>query len=480
MGRASKTAGGRRTVGALMRAAALPATLTVGLLLASSTGAHIRRHRLALHHNAVIFVHGFEGSGAQFESQKMRLTSNGYPDRYVVVFEYNSLEFASALHGGSVATQEKPLFARLDRLIAHMKKLTHRRQVDLLAHSLGTRIVQDYLNSSRKRAHNVGHYVNLDGFPATHLPGGVRTLALWGTKGPISAPGRRIKGAKNVNVPDSSHVQTATSPFSFEWFYRFFTGHRPKTAQIVPQKGKISISGRDLNFPENTGLAGATVQVWPVNQATGQRSSTKPLASFAIKNSGYFGPLKVRSGKRYEFAEVRSGEPTHHFYYEPFIRSDHLIRLLESDALRSAGGAPDPRSVAMVIIRYKELWGDQGAQNDVLKLDGTRACNSTTCPLHQEVNALFAADFNHDGKSETHDTWKPYQQLGFFVSSIDIFAQAQSPPRGRVTISIKSRGKGPVRTIAFPNWPGPTDDVTVQLSDYDQPAPDASSPQPAR
>lgn len=434
-----------------------------------------RRPKVDLHHNAVIFVHGFEGSGAQFESQKMRLTSNGYPDRYVVVFEYDSLAFASALHGGSVAAQEKPLFARLDRLIAHMKKVTHRPEVDVLAHSLGTKIVQDYLGSSKKRAASVSRYVNLDGFPESHLPGGVRTLALWGTKGPISTPGRRIKGAKNVLVPDSSHVQTATSPFSFKWFFRFFTGHWPKTTKIAPQKGQISISGRDLNFPQNTGLVGATVQLWPINQNTGQRTAKKPLASFVINKSGYFGPVAVQSGQRYEFAEVRAGEPTHHFYYEPFIRSDHLIRLLESDALRSAGGPPDPRSVAMVILRYKEMWGDQGAQNDTLKINGIKACNATTCPLSQEVNALFAADFNHDGKSETSHTWKPYQSLGFFISSVDIFAKAHKPPKGEVTVSIKDRGKGPTRRISFPDWPGTTDDVTVQLNDYREPALDTTS-----
>ena len=454
----------------------LPATLVVGLFLASSGTASVGHHRPAVdfNHNAVIFVHGFEGSGGQFESQKMRLTSNGYPDRYIVTFEYDSLAFSSGLSGGSIAPQEKPLFTRLDRLIVHMKKVTHRPQVDLLAHSLGTQIVQDYLNSSPKRAANVAHYVNLDGSPAHHVPGGVPTLALWGTKGPISPPGRRIAGAKNVLVPDSSHVQTATSPFSFRWFYRFFNGHWPKTTQIVPQKGRISISGRDLNFPVNTGLAGATVQVWPLNQTTGQRASKKPLASFAINNTGYFGPLEVQSGRRYEFAEVRAGEPTHHFYYEPFIRSDHLIRLLESDGLRAAGGTPSSQSVAIVIVRYKELWGNRGAQSDVLKVNGVRACNASSCPLSKGVNALFVADFNHDGKSEPHQTWPAYQKLGFFLSSADIFAPAQTPPKGEVTVSIQDRGKGPVRTISFPNWPATTDDVTVQLNDYSQPALDAS------
>jgi hypothetical protein len=267
-------------------------------------------------------------------------------------------------------------------------------------------------------------------------------------------------------------VQTATSPFSFKYFYRFFTGHWPKTTRIVPQKGRISISGRLLNFPQNSGLA-ATLQVWPLNQTTGYRAGKKPLATIKTSDTGYWGPVKVRSGQRYEIAELRPDEPTHHFYYEPFIRSDHLIRLLESDALRSAGGPPDPHSVAMVIIRYKELWGDQGPQSDILRINGVRACNATTCPLSKEVNALFVADFNHDGKSEPHDTWPAYQKVGYFVSSADVFAPAQSPPKGEVTVTIKSRGKGPVRKITFPNWPASTNDVTVQLNDYDEPVLDA-------
>ena len=138
-------------------------------------------------------MHGFEGSGSQFESQKMRLTGNGYPDSYVTVFEYNSLEFASALESGSsVQAQEQQLFAQMDQLVAHVKAITHRHKVDLLGHSLGTKLMQDYLNSSKQRAANVAHYVNMDGMTADSPPGGVSTLALWGTKGPLSSkPGRR-------------------------------------------------------------------------------------------------------------------------------------------------------------------------------------------------------------------------------------------------------------------------------------------------
>jgi pimeloyl-ACP methyl ester carboxylesterase len=441
--------------------------LVVGLLVAAPAASGA----IDYNHTPVIFVHGFSGSGAQFESQQMRLTSNGYPEGYIFVFEYDSPLYAARLASNGPLPQEQVLFAQLDQLIAHVQAVTHQPKVDLLAHSLGTPLMQDYLNSSPQRAANVAHYVNIDGATASHPPGGVPTLALWGTKGPISQPpGRRIKGAENVDIPDSSHVQTATSPLSFRYFYEFFNqGEAPTTTQIVPQTGTITIAGRDLDFPDNDGLIGATVQLWNISQQTGYRIGSKPIASFSIGASGDFGPVKVQAGRRYEFAEVRPGFPTHHFYYEPFLRTDHLVRLLESDAIRSLNGPPDSGSVGMVIIRYKELWGDQGSQSDILRINGLSVCNSTTCPLSKEVNALFAADFDHDGKSNPQFTWAPLDDSSpYFISSVDVYVPAQTPPEGDVTVTLRDRGAGPLHTITFPNFPSTTDDVTVQLDDFTQ------------
>ncbi len=462
--------------------------LVVGLLLGSPAAygaGHHHRARIqrraattkagsaSFNPNPIIFVHGFDGSGAQFESQEMRLTSNGYPESDIFVFEYDSELFASFIaNGSSVVAQEQVLFTQLDQQIAQVKAATHHSKVDLIAHSLGTKLMLDYLNSSPARAANVAHYVSLDGQAATSPPGGVPTLALWGTKGPISQPpGRSIGGAENHDIPDSSHVQTATSPLSFSYFYKFLTGKAPATTQIVPQSGQIAISGRDVDFPDNDGLAGATVQVWNIDQTSGQRIGANPIASFSIGSSGDFGPVLVQSGRRYEFAEVRPGFPTHHFYYEPFLRSDHLVRLLESDALRGLGGPPDPRFAAMVILRYKELWGDQGAQNDILKINGLSVCTATTCPLNKEVNALFAADFDHDSASNPNEIWPPYNNASpFFISSVDVFAPAQSPPTGEVTVSLQDRGSGPLHTISFPNFPSTTDVESLQFDDFTQAA----------
>jgi len=431
--------------------------------------------------NPMIFVHGYVGSGSQFESQKMRFVENGYPDSYVQVLEYDStpatpVPGTSGLNPVGIHVIEQQMFPRLDQQIAQLKAQTGRSRVELLAHSLGTTLMQDYLNSSPARAANVADYVNIDGRTASSPPGGVRTLALWATKGPLSPAGRSIGGAQNVTIPDSTHVQSATSPVSFDAIYRFFTGRSPATTDIVPEHGKITLSGKALNFPNNTGLAGATVQVWPIDDATGQRTSTDPIATYSLGSGGDWGPVSAQAGRRYELALLRPGVPVHHFYYEPFLRSDHLLRLLESDALRSAGGAPSTKSVAMVVIRYKELWGDQGSESDVLKLNGLSVCTAAICPLNHEVNALFAYDRGDDGKSDTSKPDPVYYQLPF-VSGVDAYMPAQNPPVGKVTLTLRSRGRGPVRTLTFPNFTAVSDVVTVQLNDFEQTA--AASPTPA-
>ena len=62
------------------------------------------------HRNPIIFVHGGSGSGAQFESQAMRFTSNGYPQGHIAVLEYDSSQPLTTNPANMAA-----LHARLDR-----------------------------------------------------------------------------------------------------------------------------------------------------------------------------------------------------------------------------------------------------------------------------------------------------------------------------------------------------------------------------
>jgi hypothetical protein len=421
--------------------------------------------------NPMIFVHGYSGSGAQFESQKLRFVENGYPDSYVRVIEYDSLPAtpvpgATGLNPAGIRAIEQELFPRLDAQVAQLEADSHRPKVDLLAHSLGTTLMHDYLNSDPARAANVGHYVNIDGRTSDSPPGGVPTLALWGSIGPLSPAGRSIGGATNVTLPNTTHVQAATSAESFAATYRFFTGAAPATTDIRPQTGDITLSGKALNFPQNDGLQGATVQVWPIDDATGQRTSSAPIAGYAIDGSGDWGPVTVRAGRRYELTIVRPPAPAHHFYYEPFLRDDHLVRLLESDALRSAAGAPSTRSVGMVVIRYKELLGDQGPLNDKLTFNGLDVCTETICPIQQLVNAVFAYDRQDDQQSDTSTRDPSYSRITF-LTGVDAYMPAQAPPTGKVTVTLRSRGGGPERSVVFPNFPASSDVESVQLNDFE-------------
>src|SRR5438034_6518142 len=220
--------------------------------------------------NPIVFVHGIEGSGAQFESQKMRFMSNGYPERWIDEVDYNSTR---------AVADKSEVDQQIDDAIAALEQRTGKSQVDVVAHSLGTSVMYDYLTNgdmAAQRRANVAHYINVDG---QNQNPGVPTLAVWAGRG---TPGRHMDGAQNVTIPNQTHVQTCTSSESFVAYYRFLTGQRP-AHDIVTRKGAIQVAGRALNFPQNSGLSGATVQVWPVG-AKGRRTTAVPLASIAISD----------------------------------------------------------------------------------------------------------------------------------------------------------------------------------------------------
>jgi pimeloyl-ACP methyl ester carboxylesterase len=407
--------------------------------------------------NPVLFVHGIEGSGSQFESQKMRFMSNGYPEKWVDELDYDSTRAVG---------DKSEVDAQIDAKVAALKKATGKSKVDVIAHSLGTIVMYDYMTNgsmAEERRASIGRYVNVDGQDSNP---GVPTLALWAGRGD---PGRAMEGATNVTIPNQTHVQTCTSRESFVEYYKFLTGAAP-AHDILQENGSIELAGRVLNFPQNNGLSGATVQLWEVD-GDGKRLGGKPAHEVTVGDSGDFGPFKAVAGKRYEFASVRSGFPTHHFYYEPFARDDYAIRLLESDAI-SAYAGHRPGSQSAVIIRYKELWGDQPGESDVLKINGLSVCTPDVCPISKQVNALFAFDFNRDGQSDLSSD--PVLSGLPFIGSVDVFIPGSTPPNATTTYELTSRGAAPPRVQRIPNWESPSDAVTIQWNDFestDAPAP---------
>jgi pimeloyl-ACP methyl ester carboxylesterase len=407
--------------------------------------------------NPIIFVHGGSGSGAQFESQAMRFTSNGYPQDRIAVVEYDS--------GLSFPAELPIVFAAIDARIAELQAATGKPQVDLVGHSRGTTVSHAYL-ADPARAANVAHYVNIDGASAAAPPGGVPTLALWA--GAVDRPVQgEIVGATNVTVPNQEHVEVATSAESFLEMYQFLRGHPPLTTQIVPQLFP-RISGRVTSFPQNTGLDGATLEIWWVDGGTGQRIGPAPRAVYAIGPDGSFGPFTAVYGLSYEFAVTREESDVDlRYYYEPFLRSDHLVRLNVALELAPFIDSSDDHA-AVTVVRFKEFWGDRGAENDVLSFDGVDVVNPTTAPsgaVGTAASAFFVFDDGSDGVSNVNAVPFPFPLLPFLTAA-DLFLPTDPP--GTIAVVTVPRGDyGATRSVNVPNVPSSQSRLVVQLRDFE-------------
>jgi len=399
----------------------------------------------------VIFVHGFSGGAAQFQTQAKRLASNGYPEEIIEAQEYDS---------PSIGTILPQVWASLDARIARLLAASRADKVDMLGHSLGTFVMQGYLNSSPERAARVAHYVNLDGASAAAPPGGVPTLAIWGE----GNPARAIVGATNVYFPDQSHTQTVSSPESFTQFYTFFNGRAPRTTTVLPQPfGRALVSGRAVLFPSNVGVTDANLEVYRISSLTGRRLSHRPDHVFALSGDGSFGPFRVLSSARYEFAIVRAGAAVHHLYYQPFVRTDTFVRLLTSRPGEGLGGLvePGPNHTSLVINRQKEWWGDQGDAGDHLWINGRDILNAANAPRAKRVIGIFAFDKGSDGVTDLSAPLPEFFAQPF-LTGMDVFIPAAAERLGTVSIVTRGRG-GDVTAIPVPNWRSSEHRISVEI-----------------
>jgi Lipase C-terminal domain/Lipase (class 2) len=431
------------------------AIATAALMVALAPGAYASTYE----RRPVLFVHGVESAGSNFASQEMRFESNGYPHGWVEALDYNSLGAAAENYNGEVEEQ-------IEKAIAGLKQRSGESQVVVVGHSEGTKVMYHYLAESPKAAEHresVAAYVNLDGQEENPK---VRTLAVWAERsGPTGPEGRHMEGAENVTMADMTHVQSATSAQTFIQMFNFFRHRLPKH-DIVPQR-KIELAGKALEFPQNTGLVGDSVEVWPLN-FQGERTSKSPIATFAITDGseagGAWGPVAAKSGQRYEFALVKPDLKTLHIYFEPFARSDYDIRLLGSAPIEAETGK-FPGSSGGVMIRYEEYWGNEPGQNDELLVNGLNVCTASLCPWEKKVNAFFA--FNWEGKEESTLNEEPALSKLPFIQAAQVFIPAHEPPNATVAYQLDSRLGGGIRTLNVPNWEGVTNQVQIFWNDYE-------------
>jgi hypothetical protein len=320
--------------------------------------------------------------------------------------------------------------------------------------------MRDYLNSSPERAARVAKYIGIDGVPVAECPGGVECMGLW-ARGSTA----RVLGTTNVYLSDQGHTQSVGSEESFAAQHEFFTGHEPRTRLVLPEPpGQVEIAGRALNFPANTGIAGSTLDVFPVKPDSGARQSDNPVHSVEIGADGNFGPLPVNGRQRYELQLTRQSEdgPRYqHFYFEPFLRSNYLIRLNLSplNSPLSTAIQRGPHTVVS-LVRQKEWWGNNTvdpANVDSLRITTTtrrrveeagNIINAATAPFTASTIAVITFDIGVDQATDTSELFP----LGPFLSGVDAYMPAAvDPPNGTITFHHQQRREG-TQEINTPNW----------------------------
>ncbi|MGZ8260633.1 MAG: twin-arginine translocation pathway signal, partial [Caldimonas sp.] len=180
-----------------------------------------------------------------------------------------------------------------------------------------------------------------------------------------------LKGAENVVIAGIDHRETSFSPQAFAEIYRFVAGRPPKTLAIVPESkvvldGVVSglgLDNRQGNFATNLPLAGATVEVYAVDPANGERLGAA-VHKKTIGRDGRWGPFAADGSARYEFVVAAPGYATTHVYRSPFPRSSAVVSLRPE---RLADADRDAKS----LVTLSRPRGYFGVPRDRISLDGT-------------------------------------------------------------------------------------------------------------
>jgi hypothetical protein len=203
-----------------------------------------------------------------------------------------------------------------------------------------------------------------------------------------------------------------------------------------------------------------------VKGSTGERLLQQPWASFDIGPDGDFGPFIAILGLHYELSVQREGEVDVNFFYEPFIRSDHLVRLNVATGLAPFIDA-SPNHTALTVTRQKEFCADLGAGSDSLTISGSEVLNLATAScgsIAAGSAAVFAFDDGSDGVSNLNVVPFPFGPLAFLTAT-DLFIPTAPP--GSVSVVSYPRGGTRPRTVNVPNLPSTEARVVVNLYDFE-------------
>ncbi|HET7527965.1 MAG TPA: alpha/beta fold hydrolase [Burkholderiaceae bacterium] len=327
----------------------------------------------------IVFVHGNGDSAALWMTTLWRFESNGWPrDRLVALnMPYPTArdDDTKPQEGRSSSDEQmRTLAAEVDKVL----KATGAAKVVLMGNSRGGNAIRSYIQNGGGAA-TVSHAI-LGGTPnhgvwanaafrpnnefngagpflsALNAPKGANgdeatpgvawmTIrsdsndkyaqpdGVWigakGTPTHVTFDGPALKGATNVVLPGRDHREVSYHAEAFAQAYRFITGRAPATSAITPEARVVLdglVTSTGAGGPTNLPLAGAAVEVYAVDVATGERRGAALLKT-SVGADGHWGPLTTDSATPLEFVVSAAGYATHHVYRSAFARSSGIVHL---------------------------------------------------------------------------------------------------------------------------------------------------------
>ncbi len=395
----------------------------------------------------VVVVHGFLASGDTYASQFQRFSSNGYCNSALRAFDWNSTAFGSDNSGA------------LDEYIDRVLEKTGASQVDLVGHSAGGGLCYGYLESSAN-AVKVAHYVHLASSSQAQPAGPnaeIPTLNISSTNDETTGVSD-ISGAENLTLSGYDHYEVATCAETFAAMYNHFNDEQAITTDIV-EESAVSVCGKALTLGENAPLDFATVEVYEVDPATGQRISSQAQHTLLTNERGYWGPIELTKGAPYEFLVLsgNAGDRPVHYYREGFTRSNPLVYLRTLPPATSIAGlllANLPSDDAQAVVGLFTSSQAVVSGRDDLFTNSEELSIPDFTSADQTTIAMFLYD---DGDGSTSLDPDPTFSGIQFLNAVDMFFAGDASQ----TITTTFNG----RTLNCPAWPSQSDGLIVLVFD---------------
>jgi pimeloyl-ACP methyl ester carboxylesterase len=367
----------------------------------------------------ILFVHGFLASGDTWAAQIQRFRTQGYPESWLHVFDWNTL--------GN--RQES---AALKARVQFILEQTQQKQVVLIGHSAGGGLCYSLLKDTNV-APLVKAYIHTG---SMKIPGPVNTIPTLNlySNGDRVTGGQDVPGATNKMLPDLDHLQIAASAPAFDAMYQFIHGVAPAAVQ-EPVAKRVRLAGRVVHLGDNKPVSQATVTVYAFNPQLGKRLRGNHLAAFTPDSLGYWQADQIPTGQALEFDVAVPGAVNLHYYFEPFRTDDAQVYLRcipkQGMAARMLAGLPETDSFTLtaVFTQFQAVV----AGRDSLQVQGQLLSTEELMAAKKTVIASFLYD---DGDRQTSMRAIPGMGTGVFMQGVDM-----SIPTRRDPMHIRFNGR---------------------------------------